>query len=35
MVFKVDHFREPVDHGHDGSVAFGGREASDKVQGYV
>ena len=32
---EVNHLREPVDHGQNGVVALGGREAGDKVKGNV
>ena len=31
----MDHLREPVEHGQDGVVALGGREAGNKVKGNV
>ena len=33
--YKMDHLREPVDHGQDGVVALGDRETGDKIQGNV
>ena len=32
---EVNHLREPVDHGQDGGVALGRRQARDEVQGDV
>ena len=32
---KVDHLREPVNHGQDGVVALGGRETGDEFKGNV
>ena len=32
---EVNHLREMVDHGQNGVVALGGREAGDRVKGNV
>ena len=32
---KVNHFREPIDHGQDGGVALGRGEACDEIQSDV